>query len=93
MTLLEVVRKILSKIFMNRTDEKINKQLFQSQSVYKKSRSITSVVWAQRWMAAKTQVHDITIFITGIDMSSALNAIYRDELFKILEEFLDKDDL
>ena len=43
-------------------------------------------------MAAKTQVQDIAIFITGIDMSSALDTIYRDELFKIVEAFLDEDD-
>ena len=44
-------------------------------------------------MAAKTQVQYIAIFITGIDMSSALDTIYRDELFKIVEAFLDEDDL
>ena len=44
-------------------------------------------------MAAKTQVQDIAIFITGINMSSPFDTIYRDELFKILEEFLDEDDL
>ena len=43
-------------------------------------------------MAAKTQVQDIAIFITGINMSSAFDTIYRDEL-KIAEEFLDEDDL
>ena len=41
-------------------------------------------------MAAETQVQ--AIFITGIDMSSAIDTIYRDELFKIVEEFLDEDD-
>ena len=40
-------------------------------------------------MTAKTQVQDIAIFIAGIDMSSAYETIYRDELFKIVEEFLD----
>ena len=44
-------------------------------------------------MAAKTQVHDIAIFITRIDMSRAFDTIYRDELFKIVEEFLDEDGL
>ena len=44
-------------------------------------------------MAAKTQVQDMAIFITGIDMSSAFNTIYKNELFKIIEEFLDEDDL
>ena len=44
-------------------------------------------------MAAMTQVQGKTIFITGIDMSSAFDIIYRDELLKIVEEFLDEDEL
>ena len=66
-TLLEVIRKILSKIFMDRTEDKINKHLSQSQSAYRKSRSTTDVIWTHRWMAAKTQVQDIAIFITVIN--------------------------
>ena len=65
-TLLEVIQKILSKIFMNRTEDKINKHLSQSESVSSNYRSTTDVVWAHRWMAAKTQVQDIAIFITGM---------------------------
>ena len=78
---------------MDRTEDKINKHLSLSQSAYRKSRSITYVIWAHRWIAAKTQVQDIAIYITGIDMSSAFDKIYRDELFNIVEEFLDEDDL
>ena len=89
--MLGVIQKILSKIFMDRTENKINKHLSQSQSACRKSRSTTNVIWAHRWMAAETQVQ--AIFITGIDMSSAIDTIYRDELFKIVEEFLDEDDL
>ena len=44
-------------------------------------------------MAAETQVQNISIYITGIDMSSVFNTIYRDEPLKIVEGFLDKDDL
>ena len=40
-TLLEVIRKILSKIFMDRTEDKINKHLSQSQSAYRKFKSTT----------------------------------------------------
>ena len=47
-TLLEVIRKILSKIFMNRTKGKINKHLSRSQSAYRKSRSTANVVWLLR---------------------------------------------
>ena len=92
-TLLEVSRKILSKIFMDRTEEKINKHLSQSQSTYTKYRSTTDAVWTHRWMSTKTQIQDIIIFITGIDMFSALDTIYRDELIKIAEEILDEDEL
>ena len=83
-TLLEVTRKILSKIFMDRTEDKISKHLSQSQSAYRKLRSTTDVIWVHRWMAAKTQVQDIAIFITGIDMTAGFDTIYRDELFKIV---------
>ena len=44
------------------------------------------------WMAAKTQLQDIAMFITRIDISSAFDTIDRDELFRIVEEFLDEDD-
>ena len=43
--------------------------------------------------AAQSQMQDKTIFITGIDMSSAFDTIYRDEQLKIVEEFLDEDEL
>ena len=52
--LLEMIRKILSKIFMDKAEDKINKHLSQSQSAYRKSRSTTNVIWAHRWMAAET---------------------------------------
>ena len=38
-------------------------------------------------------MQEVAIFITGIDMSSAFDTVYRDELFKIVEEFLDEDDM
>ena len=82
-TLLEVIWKILLTIFMDKTEDKINKHLSQSQSA--KSRSTTNVIWAHRWMAAKTQVQDMAIFITGIDMSRAFDTI--------VEKFLGEDDL
>ena len=44
-------------------------------------------------MSAKTQIQDIIIFVSGIDMSSAFYTIYRDELIKIAEEILDEDEL
>ena len=36
-------------------------------------------------MAAKTKVQDIAIFITRINISSAFDKIYRDELFQVVD--------
>ena len=78
---------------MDRTEDKTNKQLSQSQNAYRKSTSTADVIWAHKRMATRTQVQEIAIFITRIGMSSTFNTIYRDELFKIVEEFLDEDSL
>ena len=47
-TLLEVIRKLLSKIFMNRTEKKLENYLSKNQSAYRKGRSTTDLVWAHR---------------------------------------------
>ena len=70
-TLLEVIRKIISKIFMNRSEDKINRYLAKSQSAYRKSGSTTNIIWAHRWIIVKTQ--DIIIHVTSINMSKAFD--------------------
>ena len=92
-TLLEVIRKILSKIFISRAEEKINQFLPQSQSAYRKKRGTTDIVWAYRWIVAKTQKEDVTVFSTGIDMSSAFDTINRKQTLDIAKEFLNEDEL
>ena len=92
-TLLEVIRKILSKIFMNRVEEKINNYISPSQSAYRKNRSTTDIIWAHRWIIAKAQEENITIYMTGIDMSSAFDTISRNKLLEITNEILDDDEM
>ena len=58
---------------MNRKEDKINRHLAQSQSTYRKSRTITDIIWAHRWIIAKKQIQDITVYVTGIDMSSGFD--------------------
>ena len=91
-TLLEVIRKILSKIFLNRTDHKINQYLSQSQSAYRQSWSTTDIVWAYRWIAAKAQNEDLKIYSTGIDMSSAFDTIDRQTVLNIADRIIDEDE-
>ena len=92
-TLLEVIRKILSKIFVTRTEEVMKKYLSDSQSAYRKFRSTTDVIWTYRWIIAKIQEQDIDIFVTGIDMSSAFDTIYRDKVLEIAEEVMEEDEV
>ena len=65
-----------------------------SQSAYREGRSTSDIVWAHRWMCAKAQRYvGLTIYITGIDMSSAFDTILRKELIEELEVFLDEDEM
>ena len=65
----------------------------QSQSAYRTGRATTDVVWAYRWIAAKAQKEEITIYSTGIDMSSAFDTIERRKVIEITEMFLNEDEL
>ena len=58
---------------MNRKEDKINRHLAQSQSTYRKSRTTTDIIWAHRWIIAKKQIQDITVYVTCIDMSSGFD--------------------
>ena len=92
-TLFETIRNIISKIFMNRTEDKINRCVAQSQSRYRKSRSTADIIWAHKWIIVETQIQEITIYVTGIDMSSAFDTIQRDQLIDIVKEILNEDEI
>ncbi len=89
--LLPAIRKILSKLALRRAEGGITEYLSYTQCAYLKGRSTTVIVWAYRWLLAKVQVCEITIYVTGIDMSSAFDTIHRDELLEISKQFLDED--
>lgn len=42
---------------------------------------------------SKIQEQDIEIFVTGIDMSSAFDTIYRDKVLEIAEEVMEEDEV
>ena len=51
----------------------------------------TDIVWAYRWMIAKAQEYEITIYVTGIDMSSAFDTMERNKLLEVVSEFMCED--
>ena len=92
-TLLIIIRKILSDITLNRIKRNTDNYLSQSQSAYRSNRSTTDVVWTYRWLIAKAVTSDVPIFITGIDMTAAFDTIKRSKLLEILESIVDEDEL
>ena len=92
-TLLPIVRKILSCIVHNRIKPNLKEYLSPAQSAYREGRSTSDIVWAYRWMAAKTQTVKETILVTGIDLSSAFDTIDRYKLINLLENVIEPDEL
>ena len=92
-TLLRLIRKILSRTATTRTAPKTKSYLSLSQSAYTEGRSTSDIIWSYRWILAKVQEAEIKIFIIGIDMSSAFDTIDRSKLIAIIESFLDDDEV
>ena len=93
-TLLEAPRKVISKIFVTRSEEAFNTYISQSQSAYRKGRSTGDALWAFRWIVAKIQEHQgMEVYIVGVDMSSAFDTIHRQTLLNIASNVLQEDEL
>ena len=94
LNLLQMIRKTLSLITLNRINHKVNNYLSASQAAYRKDRSTTDIVWAHRFIIAKSMLYrDNPVNIIGLDMSSAFDTIDRAELISILETIVDEDEL
>ena len=89
--LLPVIRKVLSKVGLKRSESELKDYLSYSQSAYRTERSTTDIVWAYRWIAAKVQEFDITVYVTGIDMSSAFDTMERCKLLDVVGQFMCED--
>ena len=91
-TLLPIIRKILSKITLERCTPHFNNFLPQSQHAYRNSKSTTDVVWMCRMICAKAIKYDITVYVTGIDMTSAFDTIDRSKLLNITKYIVTEDE-
>ena len=91
--LLPIIRKILSNITLERIKDRVNVYLSASQSAYREKRSTSDIVCCHRWVAARIQKFQETVYITGIDMSSAFDTIRRQKLLEIFATFLEQDEV
>ena len=89
---LPIIRKILSNIVLQRIKPKVENYLSPSQSAYRQFRSTSGIIWAYRWFTSHVRIVKETIYVTGIDMSSAFDIIKREKLIEIMNTFLDEDD-
>ncbi len=90
--LLPILRKILSKICLSRASKNINLFLPDSQCAYRSNKSTTEIVLAHRLIIAKTLLYNKTIYITGLDLSSAFDTILRHKLLAITSKVFADDE-
>ena len=91
--LLPLLRKILSNIVLRRIQPKVGQFLSDSQAAYRPNRSTSDIVWAYKWIIATTQISQLNIYITGIDMNSAFDTIRREQLISVVRKFLEDDEV
>ena len=66
---------------------------FPYHKVHIMKKSAGGIIWAYNWIIAKAQKAKEKIYITGIDLSSAIDTIMTEKLTVILEAIIDKDEL
>jgi hypothetical protein len=92
-TLLSVLRKLLSLITTNRTRHETEGFVSPTQSAYRPGRGTTDVVWTFKWILAKVQKYEIEYYATGIDMTAAFDTIDRAKLIEIYASITGEDEM
>ena len=92
--LLSLLRKILAIILLNRTGQRIEQHIPQSQAAYQKNRSTTEHVATYKLLAEKAlSSSDYELTIILMDLSKAFDTIHRATLLQDLSRIVEKDEL
>ncbi len=84
LTLLNGSRKMLTQIALKRIESKIDNYTMPWQSAYKRGRSCSDIVWAQRMLVSVVMRKNWTFSKMGIDMSRAFDTVKRDTIINVL---------
>ena len=94
LTLLNGSRKMLTQIALKRIESKIDNYTMPWQSAYKRGRSCSDIVWAQRMLISVVMRKEWTFSKMGIDMSRAFDTVKRENIINVLKDAgCDEDDI
>ena len=89
-----MLRKILAICMLRRCLDKVLLKIPNTQAAYQQGQSTTQLVFNMKVLAEKEITSaNFEIMSLLFDMLKAFNMVRRNELFKILKEILDDDDL
>ena len=85
-TLLNVTRKILSAIVLDRLRPKLEPSVGNYQSGFRATRSTTDVVWAKRWLVSLATIYKVRMHYLGLDLTRAFGSVNRARLLTLVEQ-------
>ena len=93
-TLLSMLRKILATCLINRTGQKLDNEIPNTQAAYRKGRSTTEHVFATKLLAERASTStSYVIHLLILDMSKAFDSVNRTILINELSNILERDEL
>ncbi len=89
-TLVNIIRKTLSIIVLDRIYPIMDRYIHISQNGYRKYRGTTDILWTYRFLLAMVKRYDESYNIMGIDLSKAFDCIDRVKVLQELEKHIDE---
>jgi hypothetical protein len=90
-TLLNIIRKVLSNVVLGMVRPTLEQYISLAQSGFRRNRSTTDVIWSYRWLIAYAQKYQESFAIMGIDLSKAFDCINRRKLMEVIVELVPED--
>ena len=87
-TLLNVSRKILSIVILERIYPDVEKYLSAGQCGFRRHRSAAEITWTYSWLESIAEKYKHIIHIMGIDMSKAFDTINRKTMLNVLKPII-----
>ena len=69
---LSAMRKVLSRVMLNRLLPGVSNVISHAQQAYRAGRSTTEAVWTAKWMRATAEMYSERFRVLGIDLSISL---------------------